>query len=523
MRSLRPSSPSACARLCAPLALIVAAAAAARADDGARGPDPYADAPPYLRAVAPNVVSIRPLITTGERVPLAGGGRDERFRLIGVPDGLGLRFPGGARFVLLVNHEISQSSGGPAGPLPGGARISAFLLAERRRAGARRLEVLSGKPAIEALFLGEPPTLVPPGARRLTKLCSAFFAGPEVGFDRPIFLNGEEEPSWEKPTCDEGGPSGFATIDGAAYQLPRVGRAPWENLVVANGTGARTAIFALDDGPESGSGLHSQLYLYVGTKEPRARHPLSRNGLDNGTLHVLVSADPARPSEETFMAKGTSLPARWVPVDWRLSARDLEAASRRAGSFLFVRLEDGATDPKKPGVLYFTTTGDPDAPFNAHGRLYRLDFDPEDPTGPARLTILLDGSEGIVNPDNIDVNRHGEIAICEDPQFEDPADGPGRDAALWIYGIADGRLARVAEVDREAAKRHALAADPRNAVVAEKDLPGRWELSGVVDAETALGRGAWVLDVQAHGLRIAPQDETVEGGQILQLIVKEVR
>ena len=136
----------------------------------------------------------------------------------------------------------------------------------------------------------------------------------------------------------------------------------------------------------------------------------------------------------------------------------------------------------------------------------------------ALLTLVLNGSEGIVNPDNIDVNRHGEIAICEDPQFDDPDEGPGRDASLWIHEIASGRLTRVAEVDRGAAKRHALAADPRNAVIPEKDAPGRWELSGVIDAEDALGRGAWIVDVQAHGLRIEPESETVEGGQILQLV-----
>ncbi len=517
MRPLRPGSARILACLVVPLALAVNACGAFLGGDGASAPDPYADAPPYVRAVHPGTTSIRPLITTGERVPLTGGRAGERFQFVGIPDGLGLRRARSDRFILLVNHEIAYPLGGPAGPLPGGARISELRLAKRRHAGQQALQVLTGKPAIEEIFRGEPPARVPPGTRRLTKLCSGFLADRAVGFDRPIFLNGEEETDWEKPTFDEGGPSGFATIGGSTYQLPRVGRAPWENLVVAPGTGRRTVIFALDDGPEKGNGLHSQLHLYVGTKDARARHPLSRNGLDSGTLYVLVSADPSRASEESFTEKGATLSARWAEVDWRLTARELEAASRSAGSFLFARLEDGATDPSAPGVLYFATTGDNDAPFNPRGRFYRLRFDPEDPTGPALLTLLLDGSEGIVNPDNIDVNGHGEIAICEDPQFDDPDEGPGRDASLWIYEIASGRLARVAEVDRAAAKRHALAAGPRNAVVPEKDAPGRWEFSGVIDAEEALGRGAWLLDVQAHGLRIAPESDTVEGGQILQL------
>ena len=67
---------------------------------------------------------------------------------------------------------------------------------------------------------------------------------------------------------------------------------------------------------------------------------------------------------------------------------------------------------------------------------------------------------------------------------------------------------------------HALAADPGNFLPAPADVDGNWESSGVIDAESALGRGAWLLDVQAHGLVIQPSFETVEGGQLLMLVYK---
>jgi hypothetical protein len=56
--------------------------------------------------------------------------------------------------------------------------------------------------------------------------------------------------------------------------------------------------------------------------------------------------------------------------------------------------------------------------------------------------------------------------------------------------------------------------------VAGSDENGGWEFSGVVDAEAVLGRGSWLLNVQAHSLRIAPTNETVEGGQILHMVWK---
>ena len=155
--------------------------------------------------------------------------------------------------------------------------------------------------------------------------------------------------------------------------------------------------------------------------------------------------------------------------------------------------------------------------MNPFGRLYRLNFDPSDPVVAASLTLVLDGSEGIVSPDNIDMNRHGEIAILEDPNYHLSSLGLTRDSSVWIFNTFTQALIRIAEIDRGSARAHALAADPGNSSSASSDVPGGWETSGIIDAEEFLGRGAWLLDVQAHSLRIVPVSETVEGGQILQL------
>jgi len=150
-----------------------------------------------------------------------------------------------------------------------------------------------------------------------------------------------------------------------------------------------------------------------------------------------------------------------------------------------------------------------------------MQFDPQNPTGTTQLTMLLDGSEGIVSPDNVDVNRHGEIIILEDPNYNLAADlNLTRDTSMWLYDTNTAKLTRVAEMNRSAAVAHALAADPLNTDVASTDIPGGWEFSGVIDMEDLLGRGSWLVNVQAHSLRINPSKSTVEGGQIFYVQVK---
>jgi hypothetical protein len=492
------------------IALAALLATAPLAAGVAPAQDPYADAPPYVRPVAPKT-NVRPLITVGQQIPLTGGLLGESFRFVGIPDGMGLYQNGAGRLTLLVNHEFRRPAGGPAGPLSSGARVSELRLSFARRGLRSPLAVASGRYAIERVFEGDVPTEVTPGTKQLARLCSASLATGRVGFDRPNLLHGEE--STGADTFDGRGGQAFATFEGTAYALPRLGRISWENAVPAPFTGSKTVIFGLEDGGT----LDSEVYMYVGEKDPQATDALSINGLNNGRLYVFAGDDPADDSEATLTTKGRTVTGHWVEVDWRQTDAGLAEAAKAAGAFGFVRVEDGTADPKQPGVLYFDTTGTPGT-VNPFGRLYRMNFNPGDPTGAAALTLLLDGSEGIVSPDNIEVNKHGEIAIQEDPNYNLSAQlGLARDSSIWIYDTFTQALTRIAEIDRDRARAHALAANPANTSSSSSDTPGGWETSGIIDAEEFLGRGAWLFDVQAHSLRIVPVSETVEGGQILLL------
>ncbi len=497
------------------LPVVVAVALAYTATSGAPR-DRFADAPPYLRPVADGVTTI-PIITTGQRVPLTRGARGETYLFVGAPDGMG-GHASARTLTLLVNHEFAQASGRASGAVESGARITELTLRlPAAVTNASAPVVVSARPAIRALYEADSRTPLAPRTRRLSKFCSATMAGPADGFDRWIYFTGEEEDTAD--TFDRTGGSAFAVCDGHAYQLARVGRAQWENIVPVRGTGARTVLLAFEDAEAgSGDGLNAQLYMYVGAKQPRARDVLTRNGLRGGRFYTFV-ADLGAASESTVTRAGDSLHGRWVEVDPSLSAAALDSATRAVNAMRFVRIEDGTMDPSHAGHAYFTTTGDRKT-VNANGRVYRLALDARDPLAGATLTIVLDGSEGVQNPDNIDVNRHGEMAICEDPVLNLRDAGFTRDASVWMYDLGTRALRRVAEMDQASAIAHARAAG--DSVDVARTHPGAWESSGVVDAEAWVGRGAWLLDVQAHTLHVEPEAETVQGGQVLLLRVAKL-
>ena len=323
---------------------------------------------------------------------------------------------------------------------------------------------------------------------RFNRLCSAFLAGPPVGLTTWAFMTGEETNANNTLDGVAGGQS-FAVINGTAHALPRLGRFAKENQIVLRETGIKTVIVALDDsGP-------SQIYVYVGQKTHLPLGPLSRNGLDNGSLYVLKVAELA---SENDLVKGESAPFDLIEVDWSQDEPALRAEAAAVGALNFVRIEDGCQDLNDEDVFYFCTTGGPGT-GNTNGRLIKLDFNNvRNPKNGGTIEVLLDGSEGMVSPDNMDINSHGQLLIQEDPTYT----LVGRDSSVWLYNVNDAGLSRVVEVDTEVAQ----SLDPPYTL-------GRWETSGVIDASGILGEGWWLLDVQAAFNLADP--ELVRGGQIL--------
>jgi len=224
--------------------------------------------------------------------------------------------------------------------------------------------------------------------------------------------------------------------------------------------------------------------------------------------------------------------------------------------FQFVRIEDIAYE-KRGGkenrdVVYIVDSGrgrteaqSLDTPNfrSTNGRVWRMELDRNDPTKVTSLTVFVEGDDSPVKtvneihqPDNIESTKDG-ILVEEDPgssqQFTaaEQASDPTRatTARIWWVPFADhgaaGTPEIVAKVDQSQDGQAGFDVDGR-----PNGNWGAWESSGIVDASKAFGKGAFLVNIQAHTLWVekangpdlvapAGPDWTFkrEGGQLLLL------
>jgi hypothetical protein len=501
---------------------------------------------PYAKATPGSGWRTTPLLSSGDVVRETGAGPGRQYRMVGIPDGLGVerRRHGMAR--VYMTHELAQDvvSEPKVGRPP--QRGAFATIARVRRNG----DVVSARRAFDTVY--QDGTLVGPAADTsnttpaFSRWCSAFLAGREVGFDRPIFF-GNEETGPERPAADGSQPptkafsplgsQSVAIFDDEAHALSRLGHFPRENTVVMRGTGRRTVILMTEDGPRTAD---SQLYLYVGRKVPSSRRALRRNGLDNGRLYVFAS-DDAR-DDENQLLQGDTVHGTWKEIAGARSLSDVatEAAADAAGAFAFVRLEDGEFRPGAKREFWFHATGDQtgrpetDSHTNELGRLYRLRFDRANPLRGATLLQaynadqLQAGEDGPLSPDNIAVARRYAI-VNEDGTAGAAADGTtgsrddmdrrDRDGSIWLVPLASAGAPATFHRVAELVGRGEGGRDGIRTVDERGNRAGVWETSGIVDARAAFGRDTFLFDVQAHAPTTAPggRPVTVEDGQLLLL------
>ena len=242
----------------------------------------------------------------------------------------------------------------------------------------------------------------------------------------------------------------------------------------------------------------------------------------------LALPDPAPPANwQTFNGVGIDGP-QWVTEWW----------SRKFGAFGFIRVEDTAYDKRrgKSNVVYIVDSGrGTNAAVadrtSSNGRVWEMILDKHDPTGNAKLRVLIEGDdravkdpERIHQPDNIESTKHG-LYFTEDPgsqqQFPfgatDPTnlvlfDARATNARVWQYkfGAADP-LSVVAVVNQSLDEAAGYDVDPVPA-----GNHGFWEASGIVDVSDVFGKGTFLITVQAHSLWVeganAPDNNTRAGG-----------
>jgi hypothetical protein len=252
----------------------------------------------------------------------------------------------------------------------------------------------------------------------------------------------------------------------------------------------------------------------------------------------LMAADkgyPAPPSTGWQLDARTGAPLdgpQWVLEHW--------GDTQPQKVFEFVRVEDVAYD-RRPGmqhVIYVVDSGrgtadpaggppSPQPGRSTNGRIWKLVLDKTDPTKVTSFSILIEGDDAAVKsvdeihqPDNIESTARS-LLITEDPgssqQFPvtatDPAsptfDARATTARLWQFDLATGTKRVVAKVN-QAADEGPLDKD----AASSRGNLGAWESSGIVDASSVFGPGAFFIDVQA-GTLVMNEETRVEGPDTL--------
>jgi hypothetical protein len=433
---------------------------------------PSTSARPQAYPLVPSA-RVTPIITSGDAVGSDG------YVYGPVPDGLG-GYGDGQNLVLYSNHELT--SGGIR--KTDGTSDWKFARVSRLVIDTRTLAVTDA-------------TYVVDGSGQYQRLCSATFVGAAEGFPSGYFLTGEE---------NSGGAHDGVQLaigrDGVRHELPWLGRYAHENQIGIPGFPGKVVMAGFDDTRGA-----SELYIYVANSEADVLSGA-------GQLYVFASTGAAGSG---YLSEGQMITGHFVPIAnaGSLSTSQLQAAVNGLGAFPFVRLEDGDYDHRqglssKNPAIYFVDTGAPTvlcngSPCDAFGSIYRMEFDPQNPTENARLTLLERSRNADVewaSPDNIASGKNS-LMLQEDPAYAEFARAP---RIFNFRTNASGAL-----VDRGQA---VVELDNADCVEASGTC---WESSGIIDASAWFGAGAWLFDVQAHTLPVPSQNLANEGGQLLLL------
>jgi hypothetical protein len=503
--------------IAAALAAALAALAALTAVPTAAGDDDsgfQTSTPAMLTPLAPGS-SVRPIISVGDRL---GG-----YMFESIPDGISFRRTHRNKVDVYVNHETSLV------PFPATRSDFTNSMVSRLRLREHSARVLGGTYAIASQ----------PG--NFQRFCSNFLAGRVHGFDREILFTNEEARdivlrdgyAWHPPSvsldersAEQAGVVVALDVKRGTYRsIYGMGRHNHENSVALRGYGHPVVL----SGDDTFDAPASQLYMYTAA---------NRRGVwnDRGTLYAFKADDPDVNDYGDFPAadgaSGEFIPVpRAIATGKRADGTDVRAADfgfpappagipdgpqwvlehwshNVARAFQFIRVEDIAYDRRRRNVVYFADTGEPRAiPDGAgrlrrgasgtrglypNGRIFRMVLDPDNPLEVRSLSVLTDqdalgydNPAAMHQPDNVETTRNS-LLITEDPGSHNQGAAIGY-AKLWRYELPNGPLVPVAQVDQSL----------------RPDLPpGSWESSGIIDASDVFGRGAFLIDVQAHGFEL---------------------
>jgi hypothetical protein len=322
-----------------------------------------------------------------------------------------------------------------------------------------------------------------------TAQCSGSLITPEEHGFGPLYLSGGE---WGG--ASKGVFATEVTKHSSSRMFPEMltamGQWSTENAVAIgkNAYDDKTVVFIGDD--DSDDSIPSgQLGMYVG----------DRGDLYNGNLYGL-KVTTAGINFEMDMQEGQSYDAEFVQLDEK-NIDLLDAEAKTKGVMGFSRLEDidwrrGSDNNQRE--VYFAVTGRQRAALvgkgSQYGRIYKVELNDTDPTGPAKITCVLDGDKiggkawGFHSPDNILVTTNYAY-IQEDPNgyFDDAV--RTHYARLYQYNLTTGVLKTVLECDQVSAAAAGIGSET-----------SIWEITGMIDVSDQVGiDGTFMVITQNHG------------------------
>ncbi|GAB1720900.1 MAG: hypothetical protein NTAFB09_26310 [Nitrosospira sp.] len=450
---------------------------------------PSSSQSPYLVPQAAGI-EFTSILTVGDEVKKKHKG-NEKYRMVGIPDGLGAYDNGDGTITVLMNHELRDTVGTIRAHGAKGAFVSKWQIRKKD------LKVLNGEDLINKVVITS-------GTTTLSRLCSADLAAPTAYYNShtgkglsegQIFLNGEES----GPTGRAFAHLATARQHGTSYQLPALGTASWENLVASPYEQDSTIVAGLDDGNLNAS----KVYIYVGEKQEKG-NPVELAGLTNGVTYQVKIAGYATEGSVNGSA----------PIPDNLNA-SFSLVSDGTGTGLN-RVEDGAWDTQNPNRFYFVTTDN----FDGNSRLWRLTFsDITHPEAGGTVEVVVNGAvTGQKMLDNITVDAAGNVWMQED------VGNNVRLGKIWKYEAITGKLTAVAEHDPSrfiAGASHDI--DGTDLKQSDEESSGIIEVTHLfndVEGYETDNFRYFLLDVQAHypSVNGIPLDaELVEGGQLLMM------
>ncbi|MBK6522630.1 MAG: hypothetical protein IPG08_09980 [Sphingobacteriaceae bacterium] len=310
---------------------------------------------PYMLPAASNV-TVTSILTSSDAI---GG-----YTMCGLGDGMGAFDNGDGTFTLLMNHEMGTTAGAVHSHGQAGAFVSKWVI------NKNTLAVTSGTDLIQNVNIwngtgytlynsSNPSALTAFGrfcAGDLPKITAYYHGTTGNGTTARLFMNGEENGT-------EG--RAFAHIcsgvnAGTSYELPRLGKASWENQIASPYKSNTTIVVGLDDATPG------QVYVYVGTKTNTGTE-VDRAGLTNGNLYGIAVTALATEVSASVPAANTTFSMINLGDVSAITGASLNTMSNNMGVTTFLRPEDGAWDPQNPSDFYFATTNS----FSSPSRLWR--------------------------------------------------------------------------------------------------------------------------------------------------------